>query len=208
MSRNLSTTRAQVFGEVSKGTECRICGRSVEDGRRKTCSEFCSNLAAAVMSMLNWDSIRRRIIDRDDETCQACGWDRSRDVAARSRVRARINELLHEYPEGPSMLEYGRGEVDWDIEAHHRRVWRWMRAREELQARYGDPAERGRGLHVDHIIPIADGGHPFDPGNLQTLCDECHADKTATENSERASAPSRSELNESLFEYVAGGGES
>ena len=31
MSRDLTTTREQVFGDVGPGTECRICGRAVED---------------------------------------------------------------------------------------------------------------------------------------------------------------------------------
>ncbi|ELY72356.1 hypothetical protein C488_15137 [Natrinema pellirubrum DSM 15624] len=36
---------------------------------------------------------------------------------------------------------------------------------------------------VDHIERIADGGHPLDESNLQTLCADCHEDKTADENS-------------------------
>ncbi|MFX0172749.1 MAG: HNH endonuclease [Candidatus Hodarchaeota archaeon] len=33
-------------------------------------------------------------------------------------------------------------------------------------------------LEVDHIIPIAMGGDPFDRENLQTLCEVCHKEKT------------------------------
>ena len=36
------------------------------------------------------------------------------------------------------------------------------------------------GCEVDHIKRIADGGSD-DYDNLQTLCHDCHADKTATE---------------------------
>ena len=32
---------------------------------------------------------------------------------------------------------------------------------------------------VDHIIEIKDGGSPYDPENLQSLCARCHAKKTA-----------------------------
>jgi 5-methylcytosine-specific restriction endonuclease McrA len=45
-------------------------------------------------------------------------------------------------------------------------------------------------LEADHIIELADGGAIFDPANLQTLCHDCHAIKTAaarTERFERAS---------------------
>jgi 5-methylcytosine-specific restriction endonuclease McrA len=135
--RGLRTPRSQVFGEIEKGTECRVCGRTVEDGRRKTCSEYCSNLVSAVMQLLNWQSVRRRIIERDERACQACGDETPRDV------------------------------------------------------------------EVDHIRPLADGDHPFDPSNLRTLCSDCHGQKTARENSERHETPTRGELSESLFEFVA-----
>lgn len=41
---------------------------------------------------------------------------------------------------------------------------------------------KGQGSQVDHIKPIAIGGHPMDMTNLQTLCDRCHAIKTRSEN--------------------------
>lgn len=37
------------------------------------------------------------------------------------------------------------------------------------------------GLEIDHVIPVSKGGHPFDPGNLQTLCSDCHARKGTKE---------------------------
>jgi hypothetical protein len=44
---------------------------------------------------------------------------------------------------------------------------------------------RPGGGHIDHIIPLQDGGaHAFD--NLQYLCQLCHGAKTSTENSARA----------------------
>lgn len=38
-----------------------------------------------------------------------------------------------------------------------------------------------RGKDVDHIIPISQGGAPFDIDNLQYLCEDCHDHKTAKE---------------------------
>lgn len=32
---------------------------------------------------------------------------------------------------------------------------------------------------VDHIVPINKGGAPLDLGNLQSLCNKCHAAKSA-----------------------------
>jgi len=39
---------------------------------------------------------------------------------------------------------------------------------------------RGR-VEVDHVVPLRDGGAPFDLSNLQCLCAACHARKTRIE---------------------------
>ncbi|MEZ3117918.1 HNH endonuclease signature motif containing protein [Halobaculum sp. MBLA0147] len=199
-NRNLTTTRKQVFGDVEPGTECRICGRDVDDGRRKTCSDFCDNLLTAVMGMLNWSSIRRRMIDRDDATCQGCGWDRRREQTARDHIRTLIDEAAGPRPESPD-LDGDHENFDWNT--HSKKMQAWRDRRENAITRYGDPDEQSRTLHVDHITPIADGGHPYDPGNLQTLCSECHSEKTARENENRDQTPSRGELSRKLTEFVS-----
>ncbi len=52
--------------------------------------------------------------------------------------------------------------------------------REELWERYGNIDLHV--MEVDHIHRLADGGHPLDEANLQTLCTYCHGEKTAEEN--------------------------
>ena len=37
-------------------------------------------------------------------------------------------------------------------------------------------------LECDHVVPLRDGGAPWDMANLQSLCRSCHIDKTAGEN--------------------------
>ena len=37
------------------------------------------------------------------------------------------------------------------------------------------------GNEVDHKTPMSKGGEPYEETNLQTLCSECHKDKTFTE---------------------------
>ena len=205
--RNLSTTRQQVFGDIGRGTECRICGRPVDDHRAKICSDYCDNIQRAVMGLLNWSSVRRRIIDRDDETCQQCGYDRSRRRRARDHIQNRIDERLPPKPKTPSALNLGRGEAeDFDWDQHRDDREKWEAKRDALQDRYGDPYDHDRSLEVDHIQPIAEGGHPFDPANLQTLCEDCHYEKTGRENSERGQTPSRGDLSESILEYIRGTG--
>lgn len=40
---------------------------------------------------------------------------------------------------------------------------------------------------VDHIIPISEGGEPWDMDNLQPLCASCHSVKTARDNGKNVS---------------------
>lgn len=207
--RNLTTTVSQVFGNVEKGTECRICGRPVDDGRMKYCSDYCKNIANAVMGMLNWSTVRRRIIKRDDETCQACGFNYTRVRRARKQIRERIDEQLPERPEHPSMLDLGRGEgSDEELESA-RAEWKdWNDTQERLQERYKIAVVGSdRGLEVDHITPISEGGHPFDPGNLQTLCEQCHTEKTSLEAAASPETPEKTGVTATLAEYVDGGGD-
>lgn len=69
---------------------------------------------------------------------------------------------------------------------HHRRIpaKRWARIRCAIlrRDRYRCRAcgKPGR-LEIDHVIPLQRGGHPTDPGNLQTLCTDCHFQKNMRE---------------------------
>ena len=58
---------------------------------------------------------------------------------------------------------------------------RWAVSRRAAFDRDGWRCQRcGRAgrLEVDHIIPLATGGAPYDLANLQTLCRACHIRKT------------------------------
>jgi len=41
---------------------------------------------------------------------------------------------------------------------------------------------------VDHILPVRDGGELLSEANLQSLCTECHASKTADDLARRKAA--------------------
>jgi 5-methylcytosine-specific restriction enzyme A len=72
-------------------------------------------------------------------------------------------------------------------QAPHRRVYKtaaWQRLRKRLLQDH--PWCQSPGCHqpatdVDHIVPLADGGEPFDETNLQTLCKRHHSQKTQRE---------------------------
>lgn len=150
---------------------CRVCNEPVVDGRWNYCSERCRDIANAVQRMFLWDTVREQILERDDYTCQECGLSKEMWWQVYHQVQERIKERAP-HPGGGTEAEYEQ----------------WRARREELQDRYGVDSPNG-GLHVDHITRIADGGHPFDESNLRTLCEHCHVEKTADENSAREPAP-------------------
>ena len=145
--------------------QCRVCNEPVVDGRWNYCSERCREIANAVQRMFIWDEVREQILERDDYTCQRCGLSKRMWWRAYHQVRERIDErTAHLDTQDPD--EYDE----------------WRARRDELEDRYGVTDPVGS-FHVDHITPISEGGHPFDESNLQTLCEHCHKEKTAEENS-------------------------
>ena len=61
---------------------------------------------------------------------------------------------------------------------------KWRKFRQSILAEQGGCCEAcgnvqpDRLLHIDHIIPIVDGGAKWDIDNLQVLCKRCHGAKT------------------------------
>jgi len=74
------------------------------------------------------------------------------------------------------------------------RAWQRLRAR-VLRAWRGDrgnwcpgyqrPAHPAADLTVDHVIPLAAGGAPFDIGNTAVLCRSCNSTKGASVDADR-----------------------
>ena len=57
-------------------------------------------------------------------------------------------------------------------------------------------------MEVDHVVPLRAGGDPYDPGNLQTLCRECHIDKSAAEH-RREPTPAEAEWRKLVAEIAS-----
>lgn len=66
----------------------------------------------------------------------------------------------------------------------------WQRVREAVLVRDGYRCQQCGSIdirhEVDHITPLEAGGAAVDDANLQTLCEVCHAAKTAQEANQRA----------------------
>ena len=61
---------------------------------------------------------------------------------------------------------------------------RWRSLRYSIQMRDGYKCvicQSTAALEIDHIVPLALGGRPYDPANLQTICRECHQAKSVSE---------------------------
>ena len=73
---------------------------------------------------------------------------------------------------------------------HHTRKWKNLRLHHILQYPLCKACE-GKNIvksadEVDHIVPVSvEPERFFDPTNLQSLCRNCHWEKTARENSTR-----------------------
>lgn len=161
--RDLHKSMDTLFPQ-SRSDLCRVCDDPVVDGRWNYCSERCREIAQAVQRMFRWDTIREQILERDEYTCQQCGASQKRQWRAYHIVQHRIDERTeHLRDKDENMAE-------------------WRRRRRELRDQYDIKAPTDGFLQVDHIERIADGGHPFDESNLQTLCRDCHQEKTAAEN--------------------------
>lgn len=73
-----------------------------------------------------------------------------------------------------------------DIASAVQAMFTWSVVREQILDRDDRACQNERcgasgddvDLHVDHIHPISEDGHPLDERNLITLCDDCHDAKT------------------------------
>lgn len=65
------------------------------------------------------------------------------------------------------------------IVSNVQQLFSWTFIRQYAAERDGECVKCGSegSCGIDHIIPHSKGGHPFDPDNLQRLCDDCHNEK-------------------------------
>lgn len=73
------------------------------------------------------------------------------------------------------------------IAANVKKLYSWSFIKQLIAERDGECVRCGDTgeYNIDHIIPHANGGHPFDPDNLQRLCTDCHTEKGMTETDYR-----------------------
>lgn len=100
--------------------------------------------------------------DTSDNGCRVCG----NDVTDPFRIYC--SRYCKNLAEGIHAL------LSWDSVRSFVRDHRDDRTCQRCERKSGEDLPDDVFLEVDHIKPVSRGGHPFDPRNLQTLCEPCH----------------------------------
>jgi 5-methylcytosine-specific restriction enzyme A len=138
---------------------CRMCGEEVPKGRRTFCGEDCVH-QYRLRNDARYASNQLR--GKYKTVCALCGVDTKKE-------KQKFEKELKQCPDGLSYKER--------IE--------FRRGIEEKWAKAGWSPVYGKWYHVDHIIPVAEGGGPQDYPrskdyltNLRILCLPCHKAET------------------------------
>lgn len=132
---------------------CRWCGGKLPKARRSWCSDEC---VGDYMIRANAATAAARVFERDRGVCALCGRDCERLRAAVERVTRR------EYQDAPRSTLF----------------YRLSRAYRSQLVMAGFSTGQ-RLWHMDHIVPVAEGGGSCGLDNLRTLCQPCHKRETA-----------------------------
>lgn len=60
-----------LFPQTEDGC-CRVCKDECPGRRRTYCSDYCKRVAKATQRFYTWQSLRKKVLERDDWTCQRC----------------------------------------------------------------------------------------------------------------------------------------
>jgi hypothetical protein len=159
--------RGVIIGAGIKGT-CTWCAAKVTEARRSTwCSQWCVDAYQATQPQHQREALR----ERDRERCALCGLDCRRYRIVVLALWRRRDGHRRAGPE--------------PIRTVARLLTALGRATSDRLA--GDLLLRRQDWwDVDHVVPISEGGHPYDPRNLRTLCPWCHQDESAAGAARRA----------------------
>ena len=119
------------------------------------------------------------LYNRTTSECEMCG-DEFEHIPSKDRSFCSYEcvgewcSKYRDYPTGPDNpnWEGGTGRIT--------QSQRWKNLRDEMVERdNGRCQECGfdENLHVHHIQPLSEGGDPYNPDNLKTLCKTCHRAK-------------------------------
>ncbi len=133
--------------------KCGGCGKIRDDWvvkrlRYNTCSTDCTDKMNTNYKIFGWSDMRERVFERDKYVCVIC-------------KNETIQSLIEEETK---FLEQHLKVFD----PEHKQHLFITRLREWLKSQ----------LDADHIIPVSLGGDEWSFDNIQTLCKQCHKNKT------------------------------
>jgi ribosomal protein L37AE/L43A len=163
---------------------CPVCGKTqveFDKGMQIFCSHKCRDDYASKYTW--WSEIRDKILKRDNETCRKCGINNDKHRKQQEKL---FNKKLKEWIEkNKDFLEVRRNDrlasMSRQFEENYKEVMDDMRFA-RLVIPWEDQKElvdvSGIAMEVDHKIAVALGGDMWDEDNMQTLCENCHKEKT------------------------------
>jgi 5-methylcytosine-specific restriction protein A len=144
---------------------CSLCKKRLKGTQRRWCSDICAN---EFWRLTQWSGARAYIANRDKGVCAMCG----ADTLARQEA-FRFYLKWWEKHRCPPAKRFNHGPLD---NPDHP----WYLA-EILHLAPGNHQQRAwdSPFHIDHIIPLSEGGSLCSDDNLRTLCIPCHKAETA-----------------------------
>jgi len=103
MSREQVKSITTIFPQTQQGC-CRVCKEECPGRRRTYCSENCKKIANATQKFFLWKTLRKKVLKRDNWTCQECGENKQ-------------DKIDHFKEEKPDLVER-MGEPDFDHKFH------------------------------------------------------------------------------------------
>jgi len=178
------------WDERRKAGLCPICGKTRDEfdkDRKVYCSEPCAKKIEE--HIIYWNSLRIEVIKRDGK-CLKCG-DRAEPHEVyerrlekwRREIAARFKDQLKawQYETMARLEKHYMDEIKQLENLDNFESYQILHALDRIADNNGIeiPKQiREPNFEVDHITPICKGGAMWDKKNLQTLCKDCHLEKT------------------------------
>lgn len=189
----------ELWKKRAKSGLCPVCGKTkaeFDKGMIVYCSKKCRDVYASHYEL--WDSLRDKILKRDNKTCQKCGineekarenWEKSKEDVLKEFLEKERKEFEvfrdKELQELSKRYEEDYSEIMDDVKLFRRINW-------QLSSQFGkdypnifSSFPKIPSFHVDHIKAIINDGDVWDKNNLQVLCEDCHKKKTKQDMLER-----------------------